>query len=253
MTPPRLSSFSRRLTATLMLAAGALAALVVSTSPSAGAALGTTPGDNGTVKVHESTTPEDDPRDEPKVCVFYLVGSGFDKVQSVKWEIKTQPGKEDLVKSGTLTLDAKGHGRTADIDLPDGQYKLYWDFDGSNGAPKHKVFKVQCKEEPTPTQTPTSTHTPTTSPTCGCTHTPKPSHTPTSTPTTTPTQTPTPTYTPTPTHTPTPTPTVTHTGGKGTTVTNTWVDWSEDVPETDETPTPAPTPTPVKTSVPVTG
>ncbi len=48
-------------------------------------------GDNGTVKIHNSTTPVTDPRNEPHVCIFYLDAFGFDPAQSVSWQIKSWP------------------------------------------------------------------------------------------------------------------------------------------------------------------
>lgn len=273
-----------------MLAVAALAVLAVSNTASAGAVQGKPPGDNGDVKIHKWTTPEDDQRNEPHVCVFYLVGFNFDAAEQVSWEIKSWPptGDRTTVKSGTLVLNEDGHGRTVDMTLPNGHYKLFWTFAGKHGAPKHKVFWVKCG--PTPTQTPTPTGTPSGTPTPSQTPTPTvtPSQTPTPTvtpsqtptPTVTPSQTPTPTVTPTttptstptatstvtptvtptpsrtPTSTPTPsnTPAPTHPGkGDRETVTSDWLEWDETIPETQDQPKPAPTPTPVKTYIPVTG
>src|SRR5215467_13245784 len=60
------------------------------------------PGDNGTVKIHNSTTPVADPRNEPHVCVFYLDAFGFDPGQSVSWTIKSWPptGNRTVVAYG---------------------------------------------------------------------------------------------------------------------------------------------------------
>jgi hypothetical protein len=122
-------------------------------------------GDNGTVKIHRSSTPEGDPRNEPHVCVFYLDGFGFDAGQQVSWRIVSWPptGDRSVVASGTLVLDANGHGRTADMTLANGHYKLYWNFVGENGRAKQKVFWVAC-ESSTPTPTPTPSESPTLSP-----------------------------------------------------------------------------------------
>ncbi|MGJ5760365.1 LPXTG cell wall anchor domain-containing protein [Streptomyces galbus] len=118
------------------------AALLV---PAAGAFAG---GDNGDVKTHRSTTGEFDQRDEPKVCSFYLDAFHFDGLQKVDWHIEAwavnATPKGETVKTGSITLDGKGHGRTQDLSLPDGQYKLFWTFEGEKGAAKHKVFKVDC-------------------------------------------------------------------------------------------------------------
>lgn len=134
----------------------------------AGSPASAAPGDNGTVKIHDSVTNEENPQNEPKVCEFYLVGFNFDAGQEVSWRIVAGPPfKGDAVASGTLVLDEEGHGRTADMTLPDGHYKLYWTFEGKKGAPKHKVFKVECETSPSPTPSgsPSETVSPSPSPT----------------------------------------------------------------------------------------
>ncbi|MBB1242313.1 LPXTG cell wall anchor domain-containing protein [Streptomyces durbertensis] len=111
------------------------------------------PGDNGTVKIHKSSTGEEFRKNEPKVCEFYLDAFGFDAVQEVSWRIVEMPPtgvKDKLAEEGTLTLDDKGHGRSSDLKLADGHYKLYWKFEGQKGAAKHKVFWSDCEDEDTP-------------------------------------------------------------------------------------------------------
>ncbi|MEW2255664.1 hypothetical protein [Streptomyces sp. NPDC047869] len=112
------------------------------------AAHATAPGDNGTVKIHDARTGEELRRNEPHVCTFYLDAFGFDGVQRVDWHIEawapTASVKGETVKSGALTLDTGGHGRTEDLSLPDGHYKLFWNFEGEKGAAKHKVFWTDC-------------------------------------------------------------------------------------------------------------
>ncbi|MEU1707947.1 hypothetical protein ABZ478_21595 [Streptomyces sp. NPDC005706] len=112
------------------------------------AAHATAPGDNGTVKIHDARTGEEPRRNEPHVCTFYLDAFGFDGVQRVDWHIEawapTASVKGETVKSGALTLDTGGHGRTEDLSLPDGHYKLFWNFEGEKGAAKHKVFWTDC-------------------------------------------------------------------------------------------------------------
>jgi LPXTG-motif cell wall-anchored protein len=109
------------------------------------------PGDNGTVKIHDAATGEELRKNEPHVCTFYLDAFGFDSVQQVDWHIEawapTAAIKGETVKSGTLELDDEGHGRTADLGLPDGHYKLFWNFDGEHGSAKHKVFWTECADE----------------------------------------------------------------------------------------------------------
>ncbi|MGI5138081.1 MULTISPECIES: LPXTG cell wall anchor domain-containing protein [unclassified Streptomyces] len=130
--------------------AGALTAGVSAVLLLAPAAHATAPGDNGTVKIHDAKTGEELRRNEPHVCTFYLDAFGFDAVQKVDWHIEawapTAATKGETVKAGAITLDGQGHGRTADLSLPDGHYKLFWNFDGEKGAAKHKVFWTDCKD-----------------------------------------------------------------------------------------------------------
>jgi hypothetical protein len=113
-------------------------------------------GDNGTVKIHRSTTPVTDRRNEPHVCVFYLDAFGFDPGQAVSWQIKSWPptGNRTVVSSGTLSLDGSGDGHTGDMTLQDGHYKLFWNFNGEHGRAKQKVFWVKCASTTTPSPSP---------------------------------------------------------------------------------------------------
>ncbi|KKD08654.1 LPXTG cell wall anchor domain-containing protein [Streptomyces sp. WM6386] len=134
--------------------AGALSAVAVAAmlaAPSAHAAPVTTgSGDNGAVKIHDASTDEELRRNEPHVCTFYLDAFGFDSAQQVDWHIEswapTAGVKGETVKSGEITLDGEGHGRTEDLSLPDGHYKLFWNFEGENGSAKHKVFWTDCED-----------------------------------------------------------------------------------------------------------
>ncbi|MEZ0064624.1 hypothetical protein ABIA32_000612 [Streptacidiphilus sp. MAP12-20] len=102
------------------------------------------PGSNGDVKVHKSTTPVTDERNNPKVCVFYLDAFHFDTLQLVSWHIVHQPLKPSgTVLSGTITL-TNGTGHTKNLTLPKGMYKLFWHFAGEKGKDKFKVFRVTC-------------------------------------------------------------------------------------------------------------
>src|SRR5215470_3760228 len=165
---------------TLAFGAPGAAARPVAPPPGHGKTPAAVNGDNGTVKIHNSSTPVTDRRDEPHVCVFYLDAFGFDPGQSVSWQIRSWPptGDRTVVDQGTLTLDGAGDGRTSDQALPNGHYKLFWTFTGEHGAAKQKVFWVSCPSS-TPTPTPTSP-SPTPTPTCTC---PTPPLTPTPTPT----------------------------------------------------------------------
>ncbi|MEU6348057.1 LPXTG cell wall anchor domain-containing protein [Streptomyces sp. NPDC047072] len=131
--------------------AGVLSAVAAAAFLVAPAAHATAPGDNGTVKIHDATTGEELRKNEPHVCTFYLDAFGFDAVQEVDWHIEawapTADVKGETVKSGEITLDADGHGRTEDLSLPDGHYKLFWNFEGEKGAAKHKVFWTDCEDD----------------------------------------------------------------------------------------------------------
>lgn len=155
---------------TFALGAPGAGARPAAAPPGHGKAPAAVNGDNGTVKIHNSSTPVTDRRNEPHVCVFYLDAFGFDPGQSVSWQIKSWPptGDRAVVDQGALTLDSAGDGRTSDQALPNGHYKLFWTFTGEHGAAKQKVFWVSCPSStPTPTPTPTSP-SPTPTPTCTC-------------------------------------------------------------------------------------
>ncbi|MFD4760458.1 LPXTG cell wall anchor domain-containing protein [Streptomyces sp. NPDC058439] len=134
--------------------AGTLTAAVTAALLLAPTAYATAPGDNGTVKIHDAATGEELRKNEPHVCTFYLDAFGFDAGQNVDWRIEawapTAHVKGEIVKTGSLKLDGKGHLRSEDQSLPDGHYKLFWNFDGEHGKAKHKVFWVDCKDDSKP-------------------------------------------------------------------------------------------------------
>ncbi|MFH8570841.1 LPXTG cell wall anchor domain-containing protein [Streptomyces sp. NPDC017993] len=145
-----------------LLAAPVAVALLL--APSAHA----TPGDNGTVKIHDATTGEELRKNEPHVCTFYLDAFGFDAGQEIDWRIEawapTAGVKGETAKTGSLTLRSDGHGRTPDLSLPDGHYKLFWNFAGEHGRAKHKVFWTDCEDDgpsgtPSPSTPPSATPT----------------------------------------------------------------------------------------------
>ncbi|WP_411153072.1 hypothetical protein [Streptomyces sp. A30] len=134
----------------------ALAALTVTVGALAGTttavAVPAAPSDPDTVKIHSveatSTTPPGDPKDESKVCKFYLDANGFDLNQTVRWSIVTQPlVPGGATRDGLLNLP-DGTGSSEIVSLPDGMYKLTWNIVGAAGAGKTKVFTVECKDTP---------------------------------------------------------------------------------------------------------
>jgi hypothetical protein len=186
---------------TLLLGAGqALTSTSSAAALPAGAARSALPGANGDVKIHQVGTSVTDPRNQPKVCTFYLDAFHFDAAQSVSyWFVAGEPFTGPQLLPGSLTLDAAGNGQTGTLSLATGHYKLFFKAAGAPGNGTSKVFKVGCV---TPTATPTATATPTETPTA----TPTATVTPTETPTETPTATPTATFTATGTGTASPTP-----------------------------------------------
>ncbi|MFI0908454.1 LPXTG cell wall anchor domain-containing protein [Streptomyces sioyaensis] len=159
-----------------LVSAGTLTAAVAVALLLSPSAYATAPGDNGTVKIHDAKTGEELRKNEPHVCTFYLDAFGFDGAQQVDWHIEAWAPTADVkgatVKSGSLTLDGEGHGRTHDQSLPDGHYKLFWNFDGEHGRAKHKVFWTDCKDnsqpgggKPSAPTSPSGTAQPTAAPT----------------------------------------------------------------------------------------
>lgn len=136
-------------TLTTLAAAAAVALPTAASLLIVPAAFAAAPGDNGTVKIHDVKTDEELTKNEPHVCEFYLAAFTFDPQQNVTWKIQTQAPtkpKDVVVEKGAFELDGNGNGRTDDLALPDGHYKLIWNFDGENGKAKHKVFWIDCED-----------------------------------------------------------------------------------------------------------
>ncbi|MBE8476680.1 hypothetical protein [Streptomyces justiciae] len=144
---------------TAALAALTVAGTVLIGVPGTAAAA---PGDNGDVKIHKAESrpvdpSDEDQRDEPKVCKFYLAAFNFDSREHFTYTIDGQgqgPNAGTGHLSGDGTADVNGAARTEDLTLSDGLYKLVWKGDNWTGAGKQKVFTVDCTN---PTPTPTST------------------------------------------------------------------------------------------------
>src|SRR3954465_2185977 len=135
-------------------AATAIAALALPLAM-AGTAFAAPPGDNGDVKIHKVGTPDPEHENQPHVCHFYLDAFNFDTAQTVHTEIDEWAGGDNDAVKGKKAADGdiilkSGDGSTDPIPLPDGHYKLFWNFDGENGAAKHKVFWVECGDPATP-------------------------------------------------------------------------------------------------------
>jgi len=128
-----------------------------------------TPGNNGTVKIHDGAgEPSSEVRNEPHVCTFHLHFFFADPRQSGTWEIQEWAPtgtKGTVVLRGSYDTTGSGEDRQPSAPgvytLPDGHYKLFWDGD-TDKHDKMKVFWVDCAA---PEQTPTPEHTPATTPT----------------------------------------------------------------------------------------
>jgi hypothetical protein len=132
-----------------VLAAIAGAAALLLAQPVQASAQEEPPGNRGTVKIHESTTPDSDRRNEPKVCTFRIVGFGFPGDANIELSIEGHGGPNagtgsfaDTIEAGELSPE--GDWAIAGPTLADGMYKLTADNTTAPGNAKHKVFKVEC-------------------------------------------------------------------------------------------------------------
>jgi hypothetical protein len=107
-------------------------------------------GNNGTLKIHDAATGQEDRRNEPKVCRFYLAGFNFDANSKGSWRIDGHGGNAGSGDaSGSFSANADGFWRTSgSMTLPEGQYKAFAKQDGTPGGDKQKVFKVECGAAP---------------------------------------------------------------------------------------------------------
>lgn len=139
----------------------ALAALTVAGSALTGAhAFAATAGD---VKIHAVGTPQSGPENDPHVCLFYIDAFNFDPTDVATWTIEGQPPTADLPGTGgQITIGTAGTGRSEDISLADGHYKLTFSTpDGDGGTDKQKVFWVDCASgSPSPSGSPSTSPSP---------------------------------------------------------------------------------------------
>ena len=151
-----------------LLTAGLLGILAMAGPPALAAAHPDTPGNTGTVKIHDGASePSPEVRNQPHVCTFHLHFFFADPEQSGTWEIQEwSPGdKGVVVMTGTYDTFGDGQDRqpeTGAYNLPDGHYKLFWDGDTGKHT-KMKVFWVRCA----PTTQPVTPARPTPTPAGG--------------------------------------------------------------------------------------
>ena len=105
-------------------------------------------GNNGDVKIHDTTTAVEDHRNEPHVCSFYIDGFNFDARSNGMWRIERHaPTGSGVQTSGTWgPADGAGNWHSATMTLPDGHYKLFFKqtSPAAPGGEKQKVFWVEC-------------------------------------------------------------------------------------------------------------
>jgi len=115
------------------------------------AAQGEAPGNRGTVKVHRTSTPDSDRRNEPKLCAFRIVGFGFPDDADLSITIEGHGGPNAGADSFSTSLTADQLSDAGDFGiagptLADGMYKLYVENTTAPGGAKQKVFKIDCGE-----------------------------------------------------------------------------------------------------------
>ncbi len=133
------------------------------------------PGNNGTVKIHDANTSVEDMRNEPHVCRFYVDGFKFDNNSSGQWWIESWPptGNRSEVRREAWTANGQGDWHSGLQTLPDGHYKLYakQQNEATPGGNKQKVFWVECAVTPAASASGTPAPTATPSPVVGGTTT----------------------------------------------------------------------------------
>lgn len=107
------------------------------------------PGNNGTIKIHESPGErEPEMANDPHVCLFHIHGFKFDNNSTGEAWIESWPptGNRSQVWHGTWSAGSTGEWRTADIQLANGHYKAYAKQmnEATPGGDKQKVFWVEC-------------------------------------------------------------------------------------------------------------
>jgi hypothetical protein len=158
--------------------------LVAAATLAPAATANNSPGNDGTLKIHEQGTPVGTKNNDPKVCIFNVEGFNFDSGQTgyIMFDVQGGDGPHGTSRGPINWGPANSQGRydTEYFNLDPGHYKatLYGKTVGKNGQTKidikakSKVFKVKCGEEnpatptppnnpATPTPTPPATPTPT--------------------------------------------------------------------------------------------
>jgi hypothetical protein len=108
---------------------------------------GTSSGTNdGSLIVHDQSTPPQARYGDPRVCVFYLDAFGPAGARQVGWSVARQPpaGTAARVLADAIALDAGGRGITENMALPPGRYALSWTVTPDGRSARHSDFTVDC-------------------------------------------------------------------------------------------------------------
>ncbi|PZG85509.1 hypothetical protein C1I97_33575 [Streptomyces sp. NTH33] len=138
LTLPR--TFGSRIGATAVLTALTAAGATWLAAPAAMAQ-----GEGGDIRIHRVGVPFGVPKDDPVVCRFYLEAVNFDSLGAIAYTIQAQPPlPTSATVNGTIALGA-GVGRTEQLVLTDGQYKLIWAVGTTPN--REKLFRINCRDD----------------------------------------------------------------------------------------------------------
>ncbi|MEU6068134.1 MULTISPECIES: hypothetical protein [Streptomyces] len=135
-------------TSSLPRRAAAWTVLTVAATFLLGAPADAAPGDGGDVEIHVMGTAVAPHLDGPKICSLYLDAVGFDRAQGIDWTIEPQPARRGAVTLSSSLALVDGAATSDNLLLPAARYKVSWTVVHDKGAGEHKVFEVDCPNEP---------------------------------------------------------------------------------------------------------
>ncbi|MDT0382648.1 LPXTG cell wall anchor domain-containing protein [Streptomyces sp. DSM 42041] len=105
-------------------------------------------GGSGTVRMHDAASGRELSGADRQVCSFFLVAAGFDGRQQIGWKV-VERASGTVAETGELLLDGEGSGRSGDLALDEGRYRLVWDRRGADGeGGGRRAFEVDCDGVP---------------------------------------------------------------------------------------------------------
>ncbi|THA26036.1 LPXTG cell wall anchor domain-containing protein [Streptomyces sp. RKND-216] len=106
------------------------------------------PHGSGTVRMHDAASGRQLAGEDRRVCSFFLAAVGFDGRQQVGWKV-VERATGTVAETGELLLDGAGSGRSGDLALDEGRYRLVWDQRGADGEGSgRRAFEVDCDGVP---------------------------------------------------------------------------------------------------------